>query len=193
MGRHREFDPDTALLAALDVFRSKGFEGASLTDLTDAMGITRPSLYATFGNKEDLFRRVLEQYQNTCMAFSERALLEPTARAVAERMLYGAADAQTDCAHPAGCLATNGAIVCSDAAEPIRRTLAAIRDAKESALSCRLQRAREEGDLPPEADPAALAAFVVALIQGMAVMAASGTSREALYNVVKTSLRAWPT
>ncbi len=192
MGRPKEFDPDEALGAALDVFWRKGFDGASLTDLTEAMRITRPSLYAEFGNKEQLFRKALEQYQATCLAFSDRALGEATARLVAERLLFGAADAQTDGVHPAGCLATNGMVACSDAAGSIRRAVLLIRDRKHAALRERLDRARHERDLPDESDPEALAGFLEAVVQGMAVMAATGASRETLYGVVRTSLEAWP-
>ncbi len=192
MGRPREFDPDEALAAALDVFWRKGFEGASMTDLTDAMRITRPSLYAAFGNKEALFRRALDSYQSTCMAFTLEALSQPTARLVAERMLYGCADAQTDARHPPGCLGTNGALACSTATEPIRLELVARRNAGEMALRQRLERARLEGDLPPEADPAALASYVMTMMQGMAVQAASGASRATLYRAVETALGAWP-
>nr|WP_321986439.1 TetR/AcrR family transcriptional regulator [uncultured Lichenicoccus sp.] len=192
MGRPREFDPDEALAAALDVFWRKGFEGASMTDLTEAMGITRPSLYATFGNKEALFRKALDSYQSTCMAFTTDALSQPTARLVAERMLFGCADAQTDAAHPPGCLGTNGALACSLAAEPIRLELVERRNAWEGSLRQRLERARLEGDLPQDADPAALASYVMTIAQGMAVQAASGANRATLYRVVATALAAWP-
>ncbi|TLU74085.1 TetR/AcrR family transcriptional regulator [Lichenicoccus roseus] len=192
MGRPREFDVDVALAAALDVFWRNGFEGASMTDLTEAMGITRPSLYATYGNKEALFRRALDSYQSTCMTFFADALSRPTARMVAERILFGWADAQTDPAHPAGCLGTNGALACSNAAEPIRLELVARREAAEAALRRRLEQAVAEGDLPPDADPAALASYVMTVGQGMAVQAASGSTRALLYRVVDTALRAWP-
>ena len=192
MGRPREFDPDVALGAALDVFWRKGFDGASLTDLTDAMGITRPSLYAAFGNKEELFRKAFTQYETIALSFLERALAEPTARLVAERMLYGAADAQTDGDHPAGCLAIQSAMCSSDAAEPIRRAVLGIREAKRAALRARLHRARDEGDLPSSADPDALVAYLSAVVNGMAVMAGTGADRETLYGVVRTALAAWP-
>ena len=192
MGRPREFDPDVALGAALDVFWRKGFDGASLNDLTEAMGITRPSLYAAFGNKEELFRKAFARYQAIALEFNERALAEPAARQVAERMLYGAADAQTDCEHPFGCLAIQSALNCSDSAEPIRRAVLAIRDVKRAALQARLQRAREEGDLPPDTDPDALVAYLSAVINGMAVLAGTGACRETLYRVVRTALAAWP-
>lgn len=192
MGRPREFDADEALAAALNVFWQKGFEGASLSELTEAMGITRPSLYATFGNKEELFRKALDRYQSTCMAFVGSALREPTARDVARRILYGYADAQTDCSHPPGCLETNGALVCSEASEPIRLALIARRDASTAALRQRLEQAQAAGDLPLGAEPAQLAGYVMAVVQGMAVQAASGADRPTLYGIVDTALRAWP-
>ncbi len=192
MGRPREFDPETALSVALDLFWRKGFEGTSLSDLTEAMGISRPSLYAAFGNKERLFRLVLDRYQSTCMGFFEEALRQPTARRVAERLLYGCADAQTDRVHPPGCLGTSGALACSEAAEPIRAELIARRGAQEVALRRRLERAVAERDLPPATDVADLASYVMTLVQGMSVQSASGADRELLYGIVRTALRAWP-
>ena len=192
MGRPREFDVDEALAKALHLFWRKGFEGTSMTDLTDAMGIAKPSLYATFGNKEELFRKALDSYQSTCMAFFDAALAEPTARQAVERLLFGFADVQTDCAHPPGCLETNGALVCSDGADHIRRELIARRAGQVAVLERRLEHARRAGDLSADADPADLARFVMTVVQGMAVQAASGAGRDALYGVIRTALRAWP-
>src|SRR5881397_2597277 len=104
-GRPRSFDLDKALDAALQVFWQKGYEGASLSDLTEAMGINRPSLYAAFGNKEALFRKVLDRYFAGPAAYVREALQEPTARAVVERLLLGAAESHSDPRHPQGCLA----------------------------------------------------------------------------------------
>jgi len=192
MGRPREFDVEKALTAALYVFWEKGFEGASLTDLTSAMGITRPSLYAAFGNKEELFRKALDRYMTTCMRFFREAVQAPDARSVIEGVLYGYADSQTDGLHPPGCLDTNCALVGSDEIEPVRRALLARREGNEAALRERLQRAYAEGDLPRDADPAALASYVMTVVQGMSVQAASGADRETLYKVVQTALRACP-
>src|SRR5918911_4969410 len=91
-GRPREFDVDDALAAALRVFWTKGYEGTSLNDLTEAMGITRPSLYAAFGNKESLFRKALDLYEREKLEYIGRALEQPTARGVAEALLRGAVD-----------------------------------------------------------------------------------------------------
>jgi AcrR family transcriptional regulator len=190
VARPREFDTDAALCAALNVFWKQGFEGASLTDLTNAMGITRPSLYAAFGNKEALFRKALDRYYEVSMGFVGAALAEPNLRDAIEKLLYGYADAFTGDVHPAGCLATNGALACSQAAEPVRLELVARRETDEASLRARLAKAHADGDLPPGADPAALSGYLMAIIQGMSVQAASGATRAALYAIVATTLRA---
>src|SRR5881397_436962 len=114
-GRPRAFDADKALDRALLVFWRKGYEGASLADLTRAMGINRPSLYAAFGNKEALFRRALDRYAEGPAAYVGEALNEPTARAVAERLLGGTIDLLSDPHNPHGCLVVQGALACSEA------------------------------------------------------------------------------
>src|SRR5437016_6245784 len=122
-GRPRAFDCDQALDRALQLFWEKGYEGTSLSDLTRALGINRPSLYAAFGNKEALFQKVLDRYVGGPASFVREALNEPTARAVAERLLRDAAEAQTDPCHPRGCLLVHGALTCGAEADPVRREL----------------------------------------------------------------------
>ena len=119
-GRPREFCVDHALAQALRVFWSKGYEGASLTDLTEAMGITRPSLYAAFGNKESLFRKALDLYEREKMDYIGKALAQPTAREVAEMMLRGAVENVTSCAEPHGCLGVITSVACGAEAQSIR-------------------------------------------------------------------------
>src|SRR6476619_2477244 len=153
-GRPRAFDTEKALDRALQVFWRKGYEGASLPDLTKAMGINRPSLYAAFGNKEALFRKAVERYAQGPAGYVREALELPTARQVVERLLRGGICVGTGPKGPRGCLMVQGALSCGDAAEPARKELAARRAAGEAALRRRLERAREEGDLPKEADPA---------------------------------------
>jgi AcrR family transcriptional regulator len=192
LGRPRAFDADAALDRALEVFWQKGYEGAALSDLTSAMGINRPSLYAAFGNKETLFKKVVERYAGGPAAYTLAALEEPTARAVVERMLRGVIEATTNPATPAGCLMVQAALAAGDEADPVRRELAARRTAVVVALQRRLERARAEDDLSAGADPAALAQYVVVVIQGIAVQAASGASREALELAAEVALHAWP-
>jgi len=191
-GRPRAFDLDKALDQALQVFWQKGYEGASLTDLTKAMGINRPSLYAAFGNKEDLFRKVLDRYTSGPAAFVKTALAEPTARAVVERLLKQTVDKLGDPNKPKGCLLVQSALSCGDAANPIRKELIARRAAGFAALRKRFKRAVSEGDLPACCDPTDLARYVMTISYGMAVQAVGGATREELRRVVEIALHAWP-
>jgi AcrR family transcriptional regulator len=174
------------------VFWRQGYEGASLSDLTRAMGINRPSLYAAFGNKEQLFRRALDRYSEGPAAYVRAALTEPTGRAVAERLLHGTIDLLTDLRNPHGCLLVQGALACGEAAESVRRELIARRVAGEGAVRQRFERALADGDLPAGADPADLARYLVTVIRGMGVQAAGGSGREELRRVADLALRAWP-
>jgi AcrR family transcriptional regulator len=191
-GRPRAFDIEKALDQAMMVFWQKGYEGASLSDLTEAMGINRPSLYAAFGNKETLFRKTLDRYHDGPASYFTEALSERTARAVAERLLRGAAEVLTDPRNPAGCLMVQGALSCGDAANPIRRELISRRAAGEAAIRRRLEHARSDGDLPADSDPADLALYITTVTHGMAVQAASGATRDDLERVIETAMRVWP-
>ncbi|WP_300975476.1 TetR/AcrR family transcriptional regulator [Sphingomonas sp. LHG3406-1] len=191
-GRPREFDVDDALAAALRVFWSKGYEGASLTDLTEAMGITRPSLYAAFGNKEALFRKALDLYEREKLAYVGEALAAPTSRQVAERMLTGALEMQTSECEPRGCLRVISTMSCGAEAESVRADLIARRASSQQALIDRMKRAKEEGDLPPHTDVEGITNYLLAILQGMSVQAGSGASKAQLEEVVRTSLAMWP-
>jgi len=191
-GRPRSFNADRALDRALEVFWRKGYEGASLSDLTRAMRINRPSLYAAFGDKQELFRRALDRYAEGHASYAQDALKEPTARAVVERLFYATADAISDSRNPRGCLLVQGALACGEEASNVKRELIARRDAGEQALCQRLKRAKAEGDLPSDSDPASLARYAAAVCQGMSVQAASGASRAELRKVADLALRAWP-
>ncbi len=192
MGRHRQFDEGEALEAALSVFWQKGYEGASFEDLSQATGVARPGLYSAFGNKEALFIKALDLYDAKYMGFMSEALSEPTSLKVVERILRGSANIHTmDSAHP-GCLGINGALACSDDAEPIRRELIRRRAATQLALRKRLERAQREGELPASVDGATLASFVMAISQGMAVQAKAGASKKALEGLVEYVIKTWP-
>jgi len=191
-GRPRTFDTEEALDNAMRVFREKGFEGASLTDLTKAMGINRPSMYAAFGDKESLFRKVLDRYSCRTDAVFQQALAAKTARAVAEGLLNGAVEMQTREGHPRGCLITQSALVCGEEGEPIREELTRRRHSQEAVIRARLLRAKKEGDLPSDANPADLARYLTTVMQGMSVLANGGASRAELRKVARTAMLAWP-
>jgi AcrR family transcriptional regulator len=192
MGRRREFDVEKALDAVLCVFWRKGYEGASYTDLTEAAGVERPALYAAFGNKEALFRRALDRYYERYLAYLPEALRLPTARDVAAHILYSAIDLNTRYPDHTGCLGINGVLAGSDEAEPVRQALIDARAAGEALLRERFERARADGDLPKTARPDALAAFLMAVLHGMAVQAKAGFSRDMLRAVADQALSTWP-
>jgi AcrR family transcriptional regulator len=192
MGRARAFDTDEALDRAMTLFWSKGYDATSLSDLTAAMGISRPSLYAAYGNKEELFRKALERYGEGPSSYEREALAQPSAREVAERLLRGAADVQTGPDTPAGCLAVLGSTYCAEDSSPIGKILIAFRLAGHAAIRERFERARAEGDLPEDADPKALTHYLGTVVCGMAVLAASGASREELERVIELTMRSWP-
>jgi len=178
--------------AALRVFWEKGYEGASLSDLTAAMGINKPSLYAAFGDKQELFRKAVDRYVQTQAPLMEEALENPSARNGIERVLSGVADGLTSPLNPHGCLLVQGALACGHEADCIKRDLAAKRSFSESLLRNRLQRALAEGELPPEAEPEALSRFYSAVLRGMSVEASGGATRQHLQSVIDLAMKAWP-
>lgn len=192
MGRPREFDTDAALEKAMRLFWAKGYEGTSVADLTQTLGISRPSLYAAFGDKQALFRAALERYMAGPAAYVAAALAQSTARQVAEHLLRGAANLQASPRNPGGCLTVNGAMACGDEAEAVRQALRAHRAAGVSLLRRRFEQAKAQHDLPIDSDPAALARFIAAVVYGMAVLASSGAKRAELEQVIRTAMTAWP-
>jgi AcrR family transcriptional regulator len=192
LGRPRAFNRDIALEAAMRVFWAHGFEGASLTALTAAMGINRPSLYAAFGDKASLFREAVARYGAGPGRYVRRALGRTTARQVAETLLRGAVAAATDPEHPSGCLWVQGALVAGAESSSIRNEMAAIRAGGIAQVQERLERARRDGDLLAGANVEALTLFLVSVMNGIAVQANGGHGREALNGVVDLAMTAWP-
>ncbi|WP_316181858.1 MULTISPECIES: TetR/AcrR family transcriptional regulator [unclassified Bradyrhizobium] len=190
IGRPRTFDRDTALDQAMEVFWRHGYEGATIAQLTDAMGINPPSLYAAFGSKEALLRAALDRYTARREAWMDEVLSAPTAREVTARMLMGVAEKQTDPSNPPGCLLVQGGLACGSGSANVPFELAARRAQTEAQLRQRFDRAKGEGDLAATADPAALARYVSAVITGMSVMASSGADREALTQVALVAIKA---
>ena len=192
IGRPRAFDMDQALDQALHVFWEKGYDGASVADLTEAMGINPPSLYAAFGNKEALFKKALDRYEAKRDQIMEEAFAAPTAREAVTRLLEGTAERLSDNCNPRGCLMVQGALSGGEECEAVKRDLSSRRAGGEALIRKRLQRAKKEGDLPPNVDAAALARFVATVMHGMAVQAAGGAAPKELRAIVNTALRAWP-
>ncbi|WP_076068340.1 TetR/AcrR family transcriptional regulator [Sphingomonas montana] len=192
-GRPRAFDLDEALAAALRVFWRNGYEAASMAELTAAMGITKPSLYAAFGNKEALFHKALDLYEREKLAYMTSALEAPTARAVAERLLRGALQMQTSTCDPKGCLGVISAAACGAEAEPIKAEVVKRRASSEAAIVKRFEEAKAAGEFPDGLEPAALVRYLFALMQGLALQGGSGATCAELCQLVETSLQVWPT
>jgi len=192
IGRPREFDLDSALDRAVEVFWRQGYEATSLSDLTGAMGINKPSLYAAFGNKEELFKKALDLYERDKLAYMTEALKAPTSRLMAERLLMGALEMQTSSCDPKGCLGVISAVACGPEASSIRECVIERQRSSREALIDRLDRYRSEGDLPADIEPEALARYLTALLQGLSVQAGAGASRGELKTLVDMALRTWP-
>jgi AcrR family transcriptional regulator len=191
-GRPRGFDLDQALDQAIDVFWRQGYEGTSLSDLTDAMGINRPSLYAAFGNKEQTFKLAVDRYAEIDMAYAQQALTAPTALEVASRYLHDNVDAVTTPGKPPGCLSIQGGLSSAPDTDPIVKYLASRRAAGEQQFVQRFERSKQEGDLAPDEDPADLARYMSTVSTGIAVQAAAGAARDDLHRVVDRALRVFP-
>ena len=191
-GRPREFDSNEALAAALRVFWVRGYDGASLTELTEAMGISKPSLYSCFGNKEALFLKALDLYEREWLGYTQAALRSRTARGVAKALLSGALRSQADRRSPAGCLSLLSTMASSIEASSVRAEARARRVASETALVERFMTAKADGDLPDHIEPAALARLLWAIAQGLCLQAANGAKLADLRRMAETALLVWP-
>ncbi|MFD4376944.1 TetR/AcrR family transcriptional regulator [Streptomyces sp. NPDC058486] len=190
-GRPRSFDRPTALEQATMAFWEHGYETTSVSDLTRAMGISAPSLYAAFGDKRTLFEEVVAAYVVSHGAFGTRAFEEePTARAGVARMLREAADHYTEPGHPRGCMVISAAINCST--PEVEEDLRARRNANLAAIEERIRRDVDTGALPPGTDPRTLARLSGAVLQGMSQQARDGATAEELTAVAETAMLSWP-
>ncbi|QRK07369.1 TetR/AcrR family transcriptional regulator [Archangium violaceum] len=191
-GRPRGFDSTRALDEALKVFWRLGYEGASITDLTEAMGITAPSLYAAFGSKAELYRQALERYRAEQGAFTARALAEePTARAAIARVLRESAREFSSRKHPRGCLISTAVLTCAAENQPIAELVAGLRSGTLALFRDRIARGIAQGELPAGTDAEALARYFGAIIQGMSVQAQDGASEAELLALAEVAMRAW--
>ncbi|RYG15687.1 TetR/AcrR family transcriptional regulator [bacterium] len=191
VGRPREFDPEVALERAMRLFWAKGYEGASLSDLTAAMGINRATMYANFGSKEELFRRALDRYENGAAACGFTTLNRPTIKEAVEGLLYGSLEALTAPEHP-GCFTVVGALASSDESESVRQALSESRNERLRAWTQRFEQAQAQGEIPAEPSASALARYVLTVLHGMTVQARGGATLDELREMVDVALGALP-
>ena len=190
-GRPRSFDREAALGKAMDVFWAKGYEGTSISDLTNAMGINPPSLYAAFGDKEHLFLEAIERYQRARGA-SCPYCEEPTARAAVEKLLnYMAEDlACTD--HPRGCMMMIAAATSTSASAELQAMLAKRRAEARARMKERIELGIKEGDVEADTDAGALADFYSTIVTGMSLQARDGATRKSLLATVERAMSVFP-
>ena len=192
-GRPRSFDREEALDRAMILFWQHGYEATSLAQLTSAMGISPPSLYAAFGDKEKLFLEAIERYITRGGADADTLMGGArTAREAVARFLAATAVRLTDPNFPRGCMVVLSAMSGSDEAAGVQARLAACRNSWQKELERRIARGIEEGDVPASASPGALAAFYMAVTQGMSLHAKDGSSRRRLEEIATTAMQAWP-
>ena len=192
MGRPRQFDTDKALDKALDVFWRHGFEGASIADLTQAMGISPPSLYAAFGNKETLFRSALDRYADTRKQIWVELMKEPTARAMLERLFDRVIGFYAEDGNPNCCMLVKGTMSSSECGKVLADHLSAKRAESDAVLVERFTQAKAAGELANDIDPSELASYYMTILDGMSVRAAGGATRDELRKVADLALRCWP-
>ncbi|NDV87946.1 TetR family transcriptional regulator [Aurantimonas aggregata] len=191
-GRPREFDVDEALDKAVLLFWRQGYEGTSLADLIEAMGITKPSLYAAFGNKEELFRKAVDRYADKRVAYLDTILNQPSSRRAIEGFLMLFTGAESPDGTPTGCLMVQGALVCSPEGDSVKDDLQARRFSNLQRLCERLERWKAEGDLPGDTDTDSLGSYVITVANGLVVQANGGARPEQLQKVVRQFMESWP-
>ncbi len=191
-GRPLSFDRDTVLRQAMLAFWDHGYETTSVSDLTAAMGITAPSLYAAFGDKKQLFLEAMRLYAGPPEAIQAALDSAPSARAAAHDMLRTSALAFTAGDTPKGCLLASSTASGSAGISDVQQAVAAIRLTIQTALEQRIAKDMAAGLLPDDASPGALAAMVIALIQGMSVLARDGRDRDTLLAIGDIAMGAWP-
>ncbi|WP_313237939.1 TetR/AcrR family transcriptional regulator [Delftia acidovorans] len=188
-GRPREFDRDQALERAMLAFWRRGYEGTSMADLVQALGIASARIYAAFGSKQDLFREAVQRYEAGDGGFADRAMAqEPRVRDALARVLRDAVATYTDDAHPLGCMVVTAATNCAEENEAVAAWLAEHRRQRTQSLIDRLQRALDEGELRAGTDVQALGDFYATQLHGISVQARDGVPRERLLAAVQTAL-----
>lgn len=191
-GRPLSFNRDAALEQAMLTFWRHGYETTSIADLTAAMGVTAPSLYTAFGDKKRLFLEAAHRYAGDLEAMRRATESAPTAYDAAHEMLTAAVIAYTGESTPKGCLLASATASGSAESADVQSAIADIRRSIAGRLAARIERDIAAEMLPPDTDAAALAGLVMAITQGLSVLARDGATRASLMAVVEVALMAWP-
>ncbi len=192
-GRPRRFDREAALDTAMALFWEHGYDGVAISDLTAALGIAPPSLYAAFGGKEDLYRAALARYQQVGKSALGLLPQEGTARDAVATALRAAVQAVTRPGRPRGCLISSGLLASAPGTQGLVQEHRRLRAAMVTEFQARITKGKRIGELPKSVEAAPLARFYVTVLQGLSVQARDGTSAAELEQVVQRALAAWPT
>jgi AcrR family transcriptional regulator len=188
-GRPREFDREQALVRARDAFWRRGYEGTSMADLVEALGIASARIYAAFGSKEELFREAIAHYEAREGGFAGRALAEPTARGATESLLRDAIETYTRPGKPQGCMVVSSATNCSNENDAVMAWLSEHRRARTASIIERLREGIRVGELPASTDAEALGDCFAALLHGLSVQARDGVPKKRLLALIPAAMR----
>ncbi|MGB2643792.1 MAG: TetR/AcrR family transcriptional regulator [Candidatus Acidiferrum sp.] len=188
-GRPISFDKEAALEAAMLLFWERGFEGASMADLTDAMGLSPSSVYAAFGDKHSLFALAAKRYLENPAQYAARALAESTLKGVIRALFENTIEFLTTPGHPPTCMSLAGAVGCGANATPAKDLMTEIRKQNEAAIKSRLLRARKSGELPKEINVHDYASYLSTILAGLSIQAANGSTKAELKRTAAMALR----
>jgi AcrR family transcriptional regulator len=188
-GRPISFDKDAALEAAMLLFWERGYEGTSMADLTQAMGLNPSSIYAAFGDKNALFQLAVRRYMEMRAQYAVKALEEPTLEKVVRTLFHNTVAFLTTPGHPPTCMTLTGAVGCSLDAAPARDLMTEIRRQNQVAIRERLLRARKNGELPKGINVEDYTRYLSTIIAGLSIQAANGSTRTELKRTARMALR----
>jgi AcrR family transcriptional regulator len=188
-GRPRNFDEDQAIDAAMRVFWEKSFEGTTMTDLTDATGLSRSSIHAAFGSKEGLFLKAVERYKSGQMRYIPKALAEPTFPRAIEALFRGIVNYLSIPGNPKGCLSIHGALACGNDGKLVTQVMAKWYRSNENRIKERIQQAQREGELSRDVNAADYARYIATIMIGIGIQAVNGAGRAELTRTVDMTLQ----
>jgi AcrR family transcriptional regulator len=188
-GRPISFDKNAALEAAMLLFWERGFEGTSMADLTQAMGLNPSSIYAAFGDKHALFQLAVKRYMEIRAQYAVEALEEPTLEKVIRALFDNTIAFLTTPGHPPTCMTLAGAVGCGVGATPARDLMTAVRIKNQAAVRERILKARKSGELPKEINVDDYARYLSTIIAGLSIQAANGSTKSELKRTARMALR----
>jgi AcrR family transcriptional regulator len=188
LGRPRAFDTDAALDAALKVFWVKGYEGTTVADLTKAMNLNMSSLYAAFGDKENLFRQIAARYAESASQMYERAMIKPALSASLSALFAETVEFLNRPGNPPGCLTIMGALASSSSTVPVQQLLLKMRTKGQLRIQARCEQAQREGELAPSFDSVAFSRYIATILWGLMVQGASGASKRQMKEIAEIAV-----